>query len=106
MRLAGHVARIGEEIGVYRVLVGNLKERDHSEDPGIDGRIILGWIFRKLDVGCGVLDCIGLAQDTDGWRAILNAVMDIRVQYRAGNFMNSFKPVSFSRRTLLSGVSK
>jgi hypothetical protein len=30
---------------------GNLKERDHFEDPGIDGRIILRWIFRKWDVG-------------------------------------------------------
>ena len=30
---------------------GNLMERDHLEDPGIDGRFILGWIFRKLDGG-------------------------------------------------------
>jgi hypothetical protein len=30
-------------------LVGNLKERDHLEGPGIDGRIILRWIFRKPD---------------------------------------------------------
>jgi hypothetical protein len=31
--------------------VGNLKERDHFGDPGIDGRIILRWILRKWDVG-------------------------------------------------------
>jgi hypothetical protein len=30
---------------------GNLKERDHLGDPGIDGRIIFRWIFRKWDVG-------------------------------------------------------
>jgi hypothetical protein len=33
------------------MLVGNLKERDHLGDPGVDGRIILRWIFRKWDVG-------------------------------------------------------
>ena len=41
----------GEERGVYRVLVGNLRERDHWGDPGVDRRIILGWIFRKWNVG-------------------------------------------------------
>ena len=29
---------------------GNLRERDHLEEPGVDGRIILRWIFRKGDV--------------------------------------------------------
>ena len=52
MRWAGHVARMGERIGVYMVLVGgNLRERDHLGDPGVDGTIILRWIFRKWDVG-------------------------------------------------------
>jgi len=33
------------------LLQGNLRERDHLEDPGVDGRMILRWIFRKYDVG-------------------------------------------------------
>jgi hypothetical protein len=33
---------------------GNLEERDHSEDLGIDGRIILKWIFKKLERGHGL----------------------------------------------------
>jgi len=33
---------------------GNLRERDHMEDPGVDGRIILGRIFRKWDGGHGL----------------------------------------------------
>jgi len=50
MRWAGHVARIGERRGVYRVLVKKLRERDHLGDPGVDGGIILRWIFRNWDV--------------------------------------------------------
>ena len=37
----------GGEERLYRVVVGKLKERDHYGDPGVDGRIILRWIFRK-----------------------------------------------------------
>jgi len=41
----------GEERIIQGFWWGNLKERDHLEDPGVDGRIILRWIFRKWDVG-------------------------------------------------------
>jgi len=43
-----------ERTGVYRVLVEKPEGRDHLEDPGIDGWIILGCIFRKWDVGHGL----------------------------------------------------
>ena len=49
IRWVGQVARMGERRGVYRW--GNLRERDHLGDPGIEGRIILKWMFRKWDVG-------------------------------------------------------
>ena len=47
MSWAGHVARMGERRGVYRVTVG----KPEGKRPGVDGRIILRWIFRKWDVG-------------------------------------------------------
>ena len=50
MRWAGHVAHMGERKGVHRVWWGNMRERDRLEDPGVDGRIILRWVFRKWDV--------------------------------------------------------
>jgi len=52
MRWAGHVARMGEERGVYRVLVGKPEgKRPLGVDLGVDGWIILGWISRRWDVG-------------------------------------------------------
>jgi len=41
MRWKGYVARIGDRRGVYRVLVGKFEGKDHLEDPGVDGRVIL-----------------------------------------------------------------
>jgi hypothetical protein len=56
----------------------NLAERDHSEDAGVDRRIIIGWTFRKWDRGAytGLID---MAQDRDGWQNVANAVMNLRV---------------------------
>jgi len=42
---------VGERRVVYRVLVGKPEGKRPLGDPGVDGRIILSWIFRKLDVG-------------------------------------------------------
>jgi len=51
MSWAGHVARMGERRGVYRVLVEKPEGKEHLGDTGVDGRIIIRWIFRKWDVG-------------------------------------------------------
>ena len=77
MRWAGHVACMGEERGVYRVLV---------KKP--EGRRPLGRLRRRRadnirmdlqEVGCVYMDWIGLAQDRDRWRTLVSAVMNLRV---------------------------
>jgi hypothetical protein len=55
----------------------NLTGRDHSEDLGVDGRIILEWILVKK--GWEGVDWIHLVQDKEQWRAVVNMVMNLRV---------------------------
>jgi hypothetical protein len=52
----------------------NPSERDHLEDPGVDGRVILQRIFTKWDVG---MDWIDLAQDRGRWKTVVNVVMNL-----------------------------
>jgi hypothetical protein len=49
MRWAGHVSHMGEKRDAYRILVGRPEGRHHLGDPGVDGRIILKWMFKKWD---------------------------------------------------------
>ena len=79
----------------------NLRERDHLEDAGVDGRIILRWIFKK---SYGGMDWIELAQDRDRGRVLMNSVRNTRFPQNAGDFLSSWESVSFSRRTVLHGV--
>jgi hypothetical protein len=53
MRWVGHVSLMGERRGLYRFFGGGegLRKSNHLEDPGVDERITLRWIFRKSDVG-------------------------------------------------------
>jgi hypothetical protein len=54
----------------------NLRKEDYLKDPGVDGRIILKWIFDSLHGG---IDWIDLVQDRDRWRALVDTVMNLRV---------------------------
>ena len=59
MRWTGHVARFGGREEVHTGFWwGNLRDREHMEDPSVDGRIILRWIFRKW---YGGIDWVDLA---------------------------------------------
>ena len=104
MRWAGHVARMGEGIVVYRVLVGK------PEGKRLLGRPRRRWEDNiKMDLqdvwrGCG--DRMELAQDRDRWRALVGTVRNLRVPKIRGMSWLAAEPVSFSRRTLLHGVSK
>jgi hypothetical protein len=73
MRWAGHVARMGEKRNAYRLSVGKRPI----------GRPRRRWVdnikIDILEIGWGGVDWIGLAQDRDKWRALVNAVMNPRV---------------------------
>jgi hypothetical protein len=76
MRWAVHVARL-EQRDAYRFLVGK------SEEKKPLGRPRHRWVdnirIDLLEIRWGGVDWIGLAQDRDKWRALVNAVMNLRV---------------------------
>jgi hypothetical protein len=77
MRWAGHVARTGQKRNAYRLLVGMPEGR---RPPGRPRRRWLDNIRMDLvEVGWGDVDWIGLAQDRDRWRALVNSILNLRV---------------------------
>jgi hypothetical protein len=77
MRWTGHVARKGEKRNAYRLLLGKPEEKRPL------GRPRHRWMdnirMDLVQVGWGDVDWIGLAQDRDMWRALVNSVLNIRV---------------------------
>jgi hypothetical protein len=77
MRWAGLVARMGEKRNAYRLLV----RKPEGKRP--IGRPRRWWVdnikMNLLEIGWGGVDWIALAQDRDKWRALVNAVMNLRV---------------------------
>jgi len=77
MRQAGHVARMGERKGVYRVLVGKPERMRPLGRPRRRWKDNINMDLQE--VGCGGMVWIELVQDRDRWRALVNAVMNLRV---------------------------
>jgi hypothetical protein len=83
----GYVSRMGEKRGSYRILVGSpegrrpLERHRHRWEDNIKMDLQeLGWVG---------MDWIEVAQDRDRWRALMNAVMNLRVPQNAENFLTS-----------------
>jgi len=83
----GHVARTGDSTGVYRVLMW--KPEGNRPIGGPRRRWEDNIRMDHQEVGCGGMDWVELVQDRDRWRALVNAVMYLRVPYNTGNFLSS-----------------
>jgi hypothetical protein len=77
MRWAGHVARMGEERKVYKVLVGKPKGKRPLGRPRRRWEDRIGMDLREI--GLGGVDWIRLSQDRYRWRAVVGAVVDLWV---------------------------
>jgi hypothetical protein len=77
MRWTGHVARMGEGRGVYRVFIGKPKGKRPLERPGCRWEDNIKMDLREI--GIGGVNQIRLAQDKVQWRAFVNTVMNLRV---------------------------
>jgi hypothetical protein len=77
MRWAGHVARMGEERGVHRVLVGKPEGKRPLGRPRRRWDDNMKMDLQEVGLGCG--DLIGLAQDRDRWRSLVSTVKNLRV---------------------------
>ena len=94
---------MGEGRGVHRVMVGKPKGKSPLGRPRGRWEDYIKMDLQELGGSCG--DWMELAQDRDMWRALVGTVRNLRVPNMRGISWLAAEPVSFSRRTLLHGVS-
>ena len=87
MRWAGHVARMGDRRGVNRVLVGKPEGKRPLGRPRCRWEDNIKMCLQEE--GSWGMDWIEMAQDRDSWWALVNAVMNLRVPKKVGNFLTS-----------------
>jgi hypothetical protein len=103
MRLAGHVALMGEKRNAYRLLVGKPRGRRPLGRPR--RRCLDNIRIDLVEVGWGDVDWIGVAQDRDRWRALVNSVLNLRVPQIAGKLSSVQTTSDLSSSAQLHGAS-
>jgi len=89
------VQHVSEMRDAHKILAGKPDGRGHS----VRSR-------RRWEIEWELVEWFLVAQDRDRWWAFAKTVMNVRVPCKSGNFLTSWGTISFSRRTLLHGVSK
>jgi hypothetical protein len=103
MRWEGHVARMGEKRTAYRLLVGKPEGKRPLRRPR---RRWVGNIRMELgEVGWGDVNWIGLAQDRNRWRALVNSVLNLRVPSNAWKLSSGLASSGLSSSAQLHRVS-
>jgi len=98
------VARMGQGRGMYRVMVGKPEGKRPLGRPRRRWEDNIKMDLQEVEGGC--VDWMELTQDRDRWLELVSTVMSLRIPKMRGISLLAAEPVSFSRRTLLHGVSK
>jgi hypothetical protein len=102
-RWAGHVARMGKKRNSYRLLV---RKPEGKRPLGRPRRRWMDKIRMDLgEVGWGDMSWIGLAQDRNGWRALMNSVLNLRVPRNARKLSSGLTSRGLSSSAQLHRVS-
>jgi hypothetical protein len=87
----------GEKMNSYKILVGKPEGKKPLRGPR--RRLVDNVKMNLREIGWGGMDWIDLAQVTDQWRAVVNTVMNLLVEWNIGKFLSSFTTGDFSRRS-------